>query len=105
MTPFPPLGAFPQPTGTTFRVYAPDAHSVELLLETDPPHARTLALLPSAEGVHEHFAEGIMAGVRYRYRLDGGPPLPDPASRCQPLGVHGPSEVVDPHAYAWQQRD
>ena len=36
------------------------------------------------------------AGERYRYRLDGGDELPDPASRSQPEGVHGPSAIVDP---------
>jgi maltooligosyltrehalose trehalohydrolase len=40
------------------------------------------------------------AGERYRYRLDGGDELPDPASRSQPEGVHGPSAIVDP-AFAW----
>src|SRR5262249_29310787 len=40
-------------------------------------------------------------GDRYRYRVDGRGPFPDPASRFQPEGVHGPSEVVDPHAFAW----
>jgi maltooligosyltrehalose trehalohydrolase len=40
-------------------------------------------------------------GDRYRYRLDGAGPFPDPASRSQPLGVHGPSQVVDPGAFRW----
>jgi maltooligosyltrehalose trehalohydrolase len=41
------------------------------------------------------------AGERYRYRLDGGDELPDPASRWQPEGVHGPSALVDPSAFTW----
>ena len=41
------------------------------------------------------------AGDRYRYRLDGDRTLPDPASRFQPEGVHGPSQVIDPRAFAW----
>jgi maltooligosyltrehalose trehalohydrolase len=45
---------------------------------------------------------GLQAGALYRYRLDGEGPFPDPASRCQPEGVHGPSQVVDPGRYAWQ---
>src|SRR5581483_11895905 len=41
-------------------------------------------------------------GTRYRFRLDGGErALPDPASRCQPDGPHGPSEVIDPGRFAW----
>src|SRR5262249_26815288 len=40
-------------------------------------------------------------GDRYRYAVDGRGPLPDPASRFQPEGVHGPSEIVDPTQFAW----
>ena len=43
-------------------------------------------------------------GTRYRYVVDGNP-FPDPASRRQPEGVHGPSEVVDPNAYKWSDDD
>ncbi len=46
---------------------------------------------------------GCGAGTRYRYRLADGLFVPDPASRCQPEDVHGPSVVVDPRAYAWRQ--
>src|SRR5205823_3386241 len=42
------------------------------------------------------------AGTRYRFRLDGEQALyPDPASRFQPDGVHGPSQVIDPGAFRW----
>ena len=44
------------------------------------------------------------AGTRYRFRIDGGRRVPDPASRCNPTDVHGPSEVIDPHAYDWARR-
>jgi maltooligosyltrehalose trehalohydrolase len=44
---------------------------------------------------------GVGAGRRYRYRIDGKAAFPDPASRSQPEGVHGPSEVVDAGAFAW----
>jgi maltooligosyltrehalose trehalohydrolase len=47
------------------------------------------------------FVAGVRAGQRYRYRLDGEGPFPDPASRFQPEGVHGPSEVVDPTRFRW----
>jgi maltooligosyltrehalose trehalohydrolase len=51
-------------------------------------------------GYFSGFAEGAGAGTRYRFRLDGGDAYPDPASRFQPEGPHGPSEVIDP-AFAW----
>src|SRR6476469_7812004 len=44
---------------------------------------------------------GMAAGARYRLQLDGGEAFPDPASRFQPEGPHGPSEVVDPAAFRW----
>ena len=47
------------------------------------------------------FVDGVRSGDRYWLRVDGGRPLPDPASRFQPLGPHGPSQVVDPRAFAW----
>ena len=99
---FPLLGAFPESGGTRFRVYASDARKVELVLEGDAGAVRAIELTPRGDGLHERFVEGVSAGERYRYRLDEGAPIPDPASRFQPLGVHGPSEVIDPGAYVWQ---
>jgi malto-oligosyltrehalose trehalohydrolase len=48
--------------------------------------------------------ESVPAGARYRYCIDGGPRVPDPASRYNPADVHGPSEVVDPEAFDWTDR-
>ncbi len=90
-------GAVPDGTGTRFRVWAPGTRSAEVILEGGP----TLPLEPADGGHHEGHLPGVHAGARYRYRLDGKDPLPDPASRRQPLGVHGPSEVVDPAAFRW----
>lgn len=60
------------------------------------------ALATERGGYHSTFVREAGSGSRYRYRLDGGPELPDPASRFQPEGVHGPSQVVDPGAYRWR---
>jgi maltooligosyltrehalose trehalohydrolase len=46
-------------------------------------------------------APGTMAGTLYRFELDGQGPFPDPASRFQPDGPHGPSRVVDPARFRW----
>ena len=92
-----PLGALPGKDGTHFCVWAPKVERVELLLE----EGRALTLERSSEGYASVFVPGLGAKARYRYRLDGRGPFPDPASRRQPEGVHGPSEVVDPTAYAW----
>jgi maltooligosyltrehalose trehalohydrolase len=53
------------------------------------------------DGVFELTVPGVTPGQRYSYRIDGSMPRPDPASRCQPEGVHGPSEVIDPSRYQW----
>ena len=52
-------------------------------------------------GYHFAVVEGAEAGTQYLYRLDGTRELPDPASRFQPEGVHGPSQLVDIGAFAW----
>lgn len=102
MTAPPRLGALPEPGGTRFRVWAPNAERVGLVLE---PDSRTIPLDEAGDGYFQGFVAGVGAGQRYRFRLDGGDPLPDPASRFQPDGVHGPSEVVDPAAYQWHDDD
>src|SRR2546422_574155 len=53
------------------------------------------------EGIFEMTVPRVGAGARYQYRLDGERHCPDPTSRWQPDGVHGPSAVVDPTAFAW----
>ncbi|MEX0893975.1 MAG: malto-oligosyltrehalose trehalohydrolase [Gemmatimonadota bacterium] len=88
-----PLGARPLPGGgASFRVWAPHAERVEVVLLSDD--ARHVPLAPLPRGYHAAVVDGVAEGTRYRFRLDGGEPLPDPASRWQPEGVHGPSAVV-----------
>ncbi|MEM9996188.1 MAG: malto-oligosyltrehalose trehalohydrolase [Bacteroidota bacterium] len=102
-TTYPRLGALVEANGTRFRTHAPKATTVTLHLEGDSP--QTMPMEPveiSGVGYVEAFVEGVGAGARYRFQLDDQPPFPDPASRFQPDGVHGPSEVVDPGTYAWQ---
>ncbi len=99
----PAVGAWATDRGVRFRVWAPDARAVALVLgdDADGAHAEVpLGLDPDAPGHWVGEVEGIGPGARYRYRLDDGEPRPDPASRSQPDGVHGPSAVVDP-AFTW----
>ena len=91
----PRLGAEPLRGGRCrFRVWAPEAERVEVVLGEQGERAE--ALEPGRRGYHGAVLEDVEPGTPYRYRLDGGEPLPDPASRHQPDGVHGPSAVVDP---------
>lgn len=97
-----PLGALVHSDGVQFRVWAPEANAIELVLaNADAP----LPLDATGHGYFERFVEGLTPGARYRYLLDGDGPFPDPASHYQPDGVHGPSAVVDPSAYDWSDAD
>lgn len=99
-----PVGAEVQPDGTTlFRLWAADHDQVELVLEGGRPGLKTSTTLTmkAAEPGYFELAAEAPAGTRYRFRLNGGPPLPDPASRFQPAGPEGPSQVVDPATFAW----
>jgi maltooligosyltrehalose trehalohydrolase len=60
-----------------------------------------LLLSPEPGGYFAGLAPGVGPGARYRYQLDGRSAFPDPASRFQPEGPHGPSEVIDPAPFRW----
>ncbi len=83
---------------TRFRLWAPGASHADLQIVH--PRPLVAAMQPQLDGYWETVVEDAPIGSRYYYRLDGGPPRPDPASRYQPEGVHGPSEVVDA-AFDW----
>ena len=94
------LGANVVEGGVRFRVWAPNAKRIEVVLQQGVGEDRQ-ALAPEADGYHAGTVAGARAGDRYRYALDGGQPFPDPCSRSQPDGPHGASEVVDPGQYVW----
>lgn len=96
----PSLGAWPEAGGTAFRVWAPGQPAVEVIHERPHGHV-THALTPSPDGTWSAVLPGVATGDRYWYRLAHDRVLPDPASRFQPAGVHGPSAVVDPRGFAW----
>ncbi|HEX5688359.1 MAG TPA: malto-oligosyltrehalose trehalohydrolase, partial [Roseiflexaceae bacterium] len=95
------IGATPGSAGTHFRVWAPNARRVEVILFDQGRRSGSHPLEREADGYFAATLAGVSAGARYMYQLDGGSPRPDPASRFQPDGVHGPSEVVDPAAFQW----
>jgi maltooligosyltrehalose trehalohydrolase len=97
----PALGAWLVAEGCRFRVWAPAAHAVEVILEKPAGRESAYSLSKAEDGTFSGSVAGLKAGDRYRYRLDGMGPFPDPASRFQPDGVHGPSEIVDPHTFPW----
>jgi maltooligosyltrehalose trehalohydrolase len=94
-----PIGAEPQPDGGVhFRVWAPHCREVTVEIEGLGP----ASLDPESGGYFSLLGLPARAGMRYRFRLDRDEAaLPDPASRFQPDGPHGPSEIIDPGDFAW----
>jgi maltooligosyltrehalose trehalohydrolase len=99
-----PFGAEVGEEGTGFRLWAPGAHEVELVLGTGPA-AAARRMAARAGGWFAADVAGAVAGTRYAFRIDGGLTVPDPAARANPDGVHAASEVIDPGAYAWADAD
>ena len=133
----PNLGATVTGNATTFRVWAPERQSVEVVYATADSISAALepvgvaaglvsttniigAIVPrsapasraalevrrlakDADGYWSATFTGVPAGALYKYRLDGSDDLvfPDPASRFQPFGVHGPSQFIDPSVFRW----
>jgi maltooligosyltrehalose trehalohydrolase len=98
-----PFGATLDEGGTRFRVWAPACQSVDVAVfdagtEQSP---RVFPLEPEGNGYYSAWVREIAPGALYKYRLNGQRLLPDPASRSQPGGVHGASEIVDPESFEW----
>lgn len=96
-----PVGAEVLPKGGVhFRIWAPSRKFVELVFEN--ASLAPVALRPERDGYFSGVAADSKAGDLYRFRLDGPENrYPDPASRFQPDGPHGPSQVVDPNTFPW----
>lgn len=93
------LGAQVEPGGVRFRVWAPQRERVDVVLEED---GRSFPLTKDKTGYFSGYVPIAKAGMSYRYRLDNGDAYPDPCSRYQPQGPHGPSLIVDANAYEWR---
>jgi 1,4-alpha-glucan branching enzyme/maltooligosyltrehalose trehalohydrolase len=87
-----------------FRLWAPAVRQVELILKNGADQEIILPMHPLADGWFQIETSPLQAvpGALYHYRLDGDLIVPDPASRANPQDVHGPSQVVDPTAFIWQ---
>jgi maltooligosyltrehalose trehalohydrolase len=112
----PSLGALFDGAGTTFRVWAPDYEQIDVVIERVRMPSTSLGGAPDAtpdtvirslsrepSGYWSGRFDDIRPGALYRYRLNAsdGQVFPDPASRFQPHGVHGPSQVVDAATFPW----
>ncbi|MGH8149757.1 MAG: malto-oligosyltrehalose trehalohydrolase [Steroidobacteraceae bacterium] len=96
-----PFGAAIAPHGQVrFRLWAPAARSVELVLYRGR-ESQPFGMHAAQAGWFELVTPDAGPGTLYRYRIDGSFEVPDPASRFNPRDADGPSEVIDPRAFAW----
>lgn len=88
--------------GVVFRLFAPAVSGVRLALnERAPTPCAPIAMHSRGDGWYELAVDEAGPGALYRFVLPDGTRVPDPAARYAPFGVHGPSEVIDPEAYKW----
>lgn len=95
-----PVGAEVQDRGVDFRVWAPKRRTVDVVID-----GKATALEREPSGHFRGLVLDAKAGSLYRFRLDGDAAYPDPVSRFQPEGPHGPSQVVDPARFEWNDGD
>jgi 1,4-alpha-glucan branching enzyme/maltooligosyltrehalose trehalohydrolase len=93
-----PFGAEFIQNAVRFRLWAPAISQVMLTIDNESP----VAMHAIGKGWHEWVSTLARAGSRYRYQIDNGLCVPDPASRYNPDDVHGASQVIDPAAFDWQ---
>ena len=102
----PPVGVLPSAPESadraTWRVWAPKAKRVELVLDPGTA-AQRVEMRPASRGYFEVEADDARTGRRYAYSLDGGAPLADPLARWQPDGAHAPSAVCFTDRFEWDE--
>lgn len=89
-------------SGTHFRVWAPQSKSLQVIFQDK---RASFQLAGEGNGYFSGFAPQVLAGTLYKYSMDGGEAYPDPASRYQPAGPHGFSQVVDARSFSWSDGD
>ncbi|MBC7785271.1 MAG: malto-oligosyltrehalose trehalohydrolase [Burkholderiales bacterium] len=98
-----PIGAEVSGAGVHYRVWAPKAQRVSVVYDDNRP---AMALEAEPDGYFSGLDKSAQARTRYRFQIDDDKSLyPDPASRYQPEGVFGASEVVDARTFRWSDRD
>src|SRR5262249_8415915 len=99
-----PFGTTWNENAAEFRLWAPVARNVTLILER-PGFSVESEMEAAEEGFFQIEQSQARPGDYYRYRIDGKIAVPDPASRFQPRDVHGPSELIDPGSYRWHDEE
>ncbi len=96
------LGASWDPEGVSFCVWAPKCKQIDVVLQHNH---QMISLEKKEDGYFWGRSSPLESGTLYCYRLDEDKEYPDPCSRFQPEGPHGPSMIVDPHRYQWHDQD
>jgi len=97
------FGAEVQPSGVQFRLWAPRLGRVQVVVRENP--SRIFPMHPEDDGEFAAVVEGLRDGADYMFLIDEERQFPDPVSRWQPQGVHGPSRVVDAASFPWSDSD
>lgn len=92
-----PIGAEMINGEVHFRVWAPNSKSVEVIIDSK----KIYLLKPEQKGYFSGAVKNTRENAHYQFMLDGKNPLPDPASRFQPDGPHGPSQIIDSSQFKW----
>ncbi len=98
------LGATISPKGVQFGIWAPAAERIDVVIENGEAVSRH-PMDRDEHGIHTALVPDAGPGTLYQFSVNGAPGMPDPRSRFQPLGVHGPSEVIDLESFAWSATD
>ena len=98
------FGPVLQRDGCLFQLWARPGAKIELVIEGDPSRT-AIAMAPDDDGIYRAHVDSAGPGTRYWFKIDGAGPFPDPASRYQPLGVHGPSQIIAPEEFQWKVKD
>ncbi len=93
------MGAQLHEDGAAFRVWARNHKQASVRIKN-----REYPLQPDGDGYFVGDVKGVRAGDTYGFLLSGEGPFPDPASRYQPEGPHGPSQIIDPSRFAWSDQ-
>src|SRR4029077_11267683 len=98
-----PIGAeFIGENQTHFRVWAPKAREIDVVLQSTTEAKLEFSPLTAESGGYFSGTANAGSGDRYRFRVNRSENFyPDPASRFQPDGPHGSSYVIDPFAFKW----
>lgn len=91
--------------GVRYRTWSQHDRVEALILDQSGRILRAMEMPPQDEGYFSVIDLAGQPGDLYRYRLGGAEDWPDPASRSQPFGVHGPSMVIDPNSFQWANPD